>query len=199
MGKLTYEDKEQLNVNGEIPNKYKVMATDLNEIKSVVNENDTNALYNTNVKTAKTDSDTDVYSCNYVNGLLNLLCPIGRGFIDFTDTDYSNYLGFTWERELVGMTAVGLDTTQTEFNSVGKVGGEKTHILTINEMPNHTHSLYYYGTEGTYNPPYTAKVENSTSGEASYGTNVNTTYTGNNQSHNNLQPYKVVAYWKRIA
>lgn len=82
------------------------------------------------------------------NEILNLVYPIGRGFIDFTDTDYSNYLGFTWERELVGMTAVGLDTTQTEFNSVGKIGGEKTHTLTVSEMPNHTHTLYYYGTEG---------------------------------------------------
>lgn len=132
------------------------------------------------------------------NEILNLVYPIGRGFIDFTDTDYSNYLGFTWERELVGMTAVGLDTTQTEFNSVGKIGGEKTHTLTVSEMPNHTHTLYYYGTEGTYNPPYTAKVENSTIGEVTYGTNVPTTYSGDNQPHNNLQPYQVVAYWERI-
>ena len=39
-----------------------------------------------------------------INSILNLVFPIGRGFIDFTDTDYSNYLGFTWERELIGMT-----------------------------------------------------------------------------------------------
>lgn len=38
------------------------------------------------------------------NKLLDSVYPIGRGFIDFTDTDYSNYLGFTWERELVGLT-----------------------------------------------------------------------------------------------
>lgn len=38
------------------------------------------------------------------NKLLDSIFPIGRGFIDFTNTDYSNYLGFTWERELVGLT-----------------------------------------------------------------------------------------------
>ena len=67
MSKITYENKEQLNTNENIPAKNKCMASDLNEIKSIVNENDTNALYNTNVKTTKTDSDTDVYSCNYLN------------------------------------------------------------------------------------------------------------------------------------
>ena len=67
MSKITYENKEQLNTNENIPAKNKCMASDLNEIKEIVNENDTNALYNTNVKTSQTNSDTDVYSCNYVN------------------------------------------------------------------------------------------------------------------------------------
>ena len=70
MSKITYENKEQLNTNENIPAKNKCMASDLNEIKEVVNENDANALYNTNVKTIKTDSDTDVYGCNYVNNAI---------------------------------------------------------------------------------------------------------------------------------
>lgn len=124
------------------------------------------------------------------NEILNLLNPIGRGFIDFTNTDYSNYLGFTWERELVGMTAVGLDTTQTEFNSVGKIGGEKTHTLTVSEMPKHSHNALIGGDGDKY--------------AASFVTNGNNLYyvptneAGDNQPHNNLQPYKVVSYWKRI-
>lgn len=124
------------------------------------------------------------------NEILNLVYPIGRGFIDFTDTDYSNYLEFTWERELVGMTAVGLDTTQTEFNSVGKIGGEKTHTLTVSEMPKHSHNALIGGDGDKY--------------AASFVTNGNNLYyvptneAGDNQPHNNLQPYKVVSYWKRI-
>ena len=70
MSKITYENKEQLNTNENIPAKNKCMASDLNEIKSIVNENDTNALYNTNVKTSQTNSDTEVYSCNYINGII---------------------------------------------------------------------------------------------------------------------------------
>lgn len=33
----------------------------------------------------------------YTQDIIDLFYPIGRGFIDFTDTDYSNYLGCTWE------------------------------------------------------------------------------------------------------
>lgn len=129
--------------------------------------------------------------------ILDAIFPIGRGFIDFTDTDYSSYLGFTWERELVGLVPVGLDTTQEEFNTIGKTGGEKTHKLTVNEMPNHSH------------PGYWVKVAPSGSGYAaapsdSYaGLTGDTIYTarsiGGGQPHNNMPPYGVVAYWKRTS
>lgn len=126
------------------------------------------------------------------NKLLDSIYPIGRGFIDFTNTDFSNYLGFTWERELVGLTPVGLDATQTEFNEIGKKGGEKTHTLTVQEMPTHEHSLGVSSTSG-------GQVEN----QPGFGGNQDYTKTtssrGGGQPHNNLQPYQVVAYWKRVA
>lgn len=192
LSSITYEDKVALNENADIPDKNKIKAEDMNMLKNVINNN--------------------------FNELLNLLCPIGRGFIDFTDTDYSNYLGFTWERELVGMTAVGLDATQTEFNQIGKVGGEKTHILTINEMPTHNHMGKTYSKNfntGETIPRARAyarsySYDDTTDGVWKYSGSevvsgaeitdmIETSNSGGNQPHNNLQPYKVVAYWKRIA
>lgn len=41
--------------------------------------------------------------------------------------------------DIQGRVPVGLDSSQTEFDSVGKLGGEKDHQLTVNEMPSHTH------------------------------------------------------------
>lgn len=38
-----------------------------------------------------------------------------------------------------GRVGVGLDTTQIEFNAIGKTGGEKSHLLSNAEMPSHTH------------------------------------------------------------
>ena len=40
---------------------------------------------------------------------------------------------------LKGRVVTGYDSTQTEFNTMGKTGGAKTHTLTTAEMPSHTH------------------------------------------------------------
>lgn len=130
--------------------------------------------------------------------ILEAIWPIGRGFIDFTDTDYSNYLGFTWERELVGMTAVGLDTSQTEFNAVGKTGGSKY-------LQEHNHAGLYalyadnidfecgLNANGT-NIGYCLQFTKGVDGGGYF--KVGKTGSGNS---GNLQPYKVVAYWKRVS
>lgn len=48
MAKITYEDKVALNVNSNIADVNKCNATDLNEIKNVVNTNDDNTTKNSN-------------------------------------------------------------------------------------------------------------------------------------------------------
>lgn len=126
------------------------------------------------------------------NSLVNLLFPIGQIIIKGDNEDYSNWLGFSWERTAVGKVLVGYDTTDSDFNTIGKTGGEKTHTLTINEMPRHTHTFQngYGSGSATVN---TAIVSNKVDA------NNNVNYTGGDQAHNNLQPYQVVAYWKRIS
>ena len=150
--------------------------------------------------------------------ILNLVYPIGRGFIDFTDTDYSNYLGFTWERELIGMTPIGLNVNDNDFNAIGKTGGEKKHTLTLQEMPTHNHMGKTYSKNfnaGETIPKSRAYarsyIDDDTTGgvwkysgsEGASGAEITdmieTSNSGENQPHNNLQPYQVVAYWKRIA
>ena len=154
-----------------------------------------------------------------VTGIFEAIFPIGRGFIDFTDTDYSNYLGFTWERELVGLTPVGLNTTDSDFDTIGKTGGEKKYQLKIEEMPSHSHTntvsdsgTHTHNTWGTYQIAHASgSVRSTVTGSADEGrsnptaSNGNHTHTitinntGGGQAHNNMPPYKVVAYWKRIA
>ena len=41
--------------------------------------------------------------------------------------------------DLRGKVTVGKDSTDTDFNTLGKTGGEKTHTLTVSEMPKHSH------------------------------------------------------------
>ena len=134
---------------------------------------------------------------NGIADLYNAIFPIGQIVIKGDNEDYSNWLGFTWERTAVGKVLVGIDSTDNDFNSIGKTGGEKTHTLSVPEMPRHAH---YIASNLTNNPP--GGIDRTIMygvPESVEPTNYSSESTGNNQPHNNLQPYQVVAYWKRIA
>lgn len=48
-----------------------------------------------------------------------------------------------------GRTLVGVNTSDNDFKTPEKTGGEKTHKLTISEMPRHSHNhkLAYGGND----------------------------------------------------
>lgn len=126
------------------------------------------------------------------NSLVNMLFPIGQIIIKGDNKDYSNWLGFTWERTAVGKVLVGYDNNDVDFNNIGRTGGEKEHTLTIDEMPSHTHNVNYSGGAGT------------STGVTAMGEQLGTSSAivqakGGGQSHNNMPPYQVVAYWKRVS
>lgn len=135
-----------------------------------------------------------------INEILNSVCPIGKIEIFFDNDDHSNYLGFTWERTLIGKTPVGIDSSDNDFNEIGKTGGEKEHTLIIPEIPSHNHSrgystLTFYGAdgEGVIVSPNFCSAGDKTQNY------YNPIDIGNNQPHNNMQPYEVVAYWIRVS
>lgn len=132
------------------------------------------------------------------NKLLDSIYPIGSIIIKDDATDYSSYLGFTWEKVFAGVTLVGLDTTQTEFNEIGKKGGEKEHVLTIDEMPSHRHKQALIGSNQAPDGAAYNWV-NSNNNRYLYEGDDLAIASGGGQAHNNLQPYQVVAYWKRVA
>ena len=125
--------------------------------------------------------------------------PVGSIYISTSSTNPSTIYGGTWERYGQGKTLVGLNESETEFNTINKTGGEKTHTLTINEMPSHNHDFRYstdnavtfynagVGKDGTYTGDNYLGFSNSVSAFDSY--NVMIGNTGGSQPHNNLQPY----------
>ena len=123
--------------------------------------------------------------------------PIGSLFETTVSTNPGTLYGGTWAAWGGGRTPVGVNTADTSFNTVEKTGGEKTHTLTINEMPSHNHRQinYWSGNAGS-NTVVTQGLE--TSDPRQYGTyDVFTENTGGGQAHNNLQPYITCYIWKR--
>ena len=84
--------------------------------------------------------------------IADLFYPIGRGFFDFTDTDYSNWLGLTWERELLGVTPIGYNPNDTDYSAVGNTGGSKTKTIAKENLPNYTlYSESHNHTQNSHN------------------------------------------------
>lgn len=71
--------------------------------------------------------------------ILNLVYPVGSIYMAVNNVNPSVLFGGTWVAWGSGRVPVGVDTTDSDFNTVEAVGGEKTHTLTVEEMPTHTH------------------------------------------------------------
>ena len=117
--------------------------------------------------------------------LAKMFFPIGSTYITQDNTNPSTIFGFgTWER-LKGKVCLGLDEDDTNMNTIGKTGGEKTHTLTVNEMPSHTHTLNN-ATLINRNISGTGGAQGSTTVQ---GATISANNSGGGQAHNNLQPY----------
>ena len=144
----------------------------------------------------------DVSNASGTLTTLQAVYPVGSIYINAAvSTNPGTLLGFgTWVAFGTGRTMVGLDAAQTEFDTLVKEGGAKTHQLTESELPSHYH-LSGYGADAT--PRYgtttglsSARIDND--GDSYFSTSAaHTSSTGSGSAHNNLQPYIVVYMWKR--
>ena len=144
--------------------------------------------------------------------LLNDIYPIGSIYISVSNTNPATLFGGTWERIKDRFLFAAID--ESDLNDItdpddpgrryllGKMDGEKEHILTIDEMPRHRHwnaarpdyaspSTHDNGTAGTH--PGAVMV----SDEDEKNTLPYTDYAGSSLPHNNMPPYLAVYMWKR--
>lgn len=152
-------------------------------------------------------TDLDAATLNYA---FKLMHPVGSIYMTTVETNPSEIFGFgTWELWGAGRVPVGVDTTQTEFNTVEKTSGEKTHKLTINELPKITgnartniwgnnDSIFSDGVFSGRLQQYIYSRTSDTSGENDRYAALNMNF-GNDEPHNNLQPYITCYMFKRTA
>lgn len=95
-----------------------------------------------------------------------------------------------------GRSLVGLDPAQSEFHSIGKAGGAKTHKLTQAEMPPHVHeqNAVSSGLPGPVNVWPDWNNGTAAGKFRVFPQGANTESTGGNGSHNNLSPYSVTNF-----
>tara|TARA_Y100000401_G_scaffold99177_1_gene87293 strand:- start:1157 stop:1882 length:726 start_codon:yes stop_codon:yes gene_type:complete len=133
------------------------------------------------------------------SGLITLadVYPVGSIYINAAvATNPGTLLGFgTWAAFGAGRVMVGIDASQTEFDTLEETGGAKTHTLTVSELPSHTHN----NPAGISPAPNANDVDITGGNGRTIDNNVVTDATGGGSAHNNLQPYIVVYMWKRTA
>lgn len=133
--------------------------------------------------------------------LLDLIYPIGAIYMSVNSTNPSVLLGGTWEH-INNCFLLASEGGQ----GLGQTGGEATHILTVDEMPSHTHeqnphhhSFNRYqntGSTTSYGANWANQKLISQNTSDTTATNKN---TGGGQAHNNMPPYLIVNVWKRTA
>lgn len=143
-----------------------------------------------------------------VNSIKSAMYPVGSVYITYNNVNPGTFLGGTWERFGQGRTLVGEGTGNDGSTSMSftanSTGGEYKHKLTVDEMPNHKHAVYIQNTTSNPQvnaPKWTIALPNSWKQYASdtklFGPS--TGNVGGDASHNNIQPYITVYFWRRTA
>lgn len=123
--------------------------------------------------------------------LLDWIYPIGAVYISASATDPKTLFGGTWTRIKDRFLLAAGDTF-----AAGKTGGEASHTLTVDEIPDHTHSYQYTG-QSTVIGTDTIRLYDR-NGQPNQYTGQQSSNCGG-KAHNNMPPYLAVYVWRRTS
>lgn len=124
------------------------------------------------------------------SSLLSKTYPVGAIYLSASETSPASLFGGTWERLKDRFLLAAGDSY-----TAGSTGGEATHTLTVDEMPNHYHQQYVGAMDGSWGERSDYVSDQHCSGYPQGMTGV----AGGSQPHNNMPPYLAVYMWKRVA
>lgn len=123
------------------------------------------------------------------------LYEVGDIFINMSGNNPGNRFKGTWELIAQGRTLVGVDTTDSDFNTVRKSGGSKY-------LQKHSHNLNFrYGTDPASSNYQTAYNGYPLMGSATTprGSTPNSILETGDGNSGNLQPYLTTYIWERVS
>lgn len=151
----------------------------------------------TDADTARIAAEAAAASVPSMATILATMMPVGFVVTLGVSTNPATLYGFgTWSA-IAGKVIVGIDGTQTEFDTLNETGGEKSVTLTAAQsgLPAHSHNVAIYNRDG---PGTVASESDGTSFRGYEGTTANSAANAS-EAHTNLQPYIVKYIWERTA
>lgn len=117
--------------------------------------------------------------------------PIGSYYWSDDSTDPGILFGGTWDEVRDVFLFAAARDNQVGYQA-GDNGGSKTHTLTIDEMPSHSHTVENL-------PTRTSGTEWVGQAGTSSVITRTTSFVGGNQPHENMPPYYATYCWRRTA
>ncbi len=185
---VTIDDSNNISTSGNVDGRD--VSADGTRLDTITDGNYKNS--NTTKSQVGLSNVDNTSDASLTNTIISTIYPVGSLYTSTDATNPGTSLGVgTWAAFGQGRVLVGKASSGT-FSSAGATVGTETHVLTISEMPAHTHSSgRTAGTSGSFGLVDSASASSS-------GT-WNTLSTGGGGSHNNIQPSVVVYMWKRTA
>lgn len=151
-------------------------------------------------------NNLDTKITEFQNTFLNLVYPIGAVYLSLSSTNPGTLFGGTWE-QLKDRFLLGAGDSY----SVGGTGGEATHTLIQNEIPNYHIGFIPQAVMGMHGEWSNKGVIAGDEARGSRNTVTATSGTsdpqwgydiwtyGGGAAHNNMPPYLTVYMWKRVS
>jgi hypothetical protein len=167
------------------------------------------------------DSSTKLATTAFVAAALSALYPVGSIYTNASvSTNPATLLGFgTWTAFGAGRVLVGIDGSDSSFDTAGETGGSKdatvvshTHTASTSSSGSHQHEsngtnirvqigldggTAYSGYTTSSNSTNITTTPVASAGSHTHSVTVNS--TGSSGTNANLQPYIVVYMWRRTA